>query len=582
MEFEFDEIEILQQASLQFISNLPLHVYIKILNGDRSGLIHIHNKQTVIVQYEVSSPKAFISGISIIIDDGAELIVPSSMYIYGDQSYALKWFGRLTGVSLFVLGQSKSVYLGSTAHTAFMQNGTYLYIGGKGNITFGTLDLRGSSSLEFGPDVAMHGEIGFVDVRYKASILAESIYLKASLINIEAGATITTAALNRDQDTLDSLQGEGTNVASKCCGTGAGHASQGGGIYHKNNTVIALGGQYFGSFQFPDQRGSSGGNSSSFLGGKGGGIIHLTIGGRAFIDGNIMADASSGNDDANNGSGGGSGGSIFIQTNIFDGYGTVSASGGSGKCGGSGGRIAVHTKSSNSFSGKLIAKGGLGTGPHLSSGGPGSVFIEETRLGHSYRKFFLDNSNRHWDQYHTLDEEQDDYVFHELHLTGNASVQMVPSKKQSLTVIKVSGDRTGRIHLHNNHTAYIEENQPLTKTPINLWIDHGAQIYLSSLVYILGIGEVAFKWEGEVIGVRHLRIVPGRNIIFGSQAQTSFVVEGAYLPGTAGWFRFSSFELGSGASISLPPLQGLRLTVGFLVSLMLTCMSYLLSFECGM
>jgi hypothetical protein len=69
-----------------------------------------------------------------------------------------------------------------------------------------------------------------------------------------------------------------------------------------------------------------------------------------------------------------------------------------------------------------------------------------------------------------------------------------------------------------------------------------------------------------MIGVRHLRIVPGRVIEFGSQAQTSFVNEGVYEAGTPGWFRFGSFELGAGASIALPPPQGLRLTVGFLVS----------------
>jgi hypothetical protein len=59
--------------------------------------------------------------------------------------------------------------------------------------------------------------------------------------------------------------------------------------------------------------------------------------------------------------------------------------------------------------------------------------------------------------------------------------------------MQVFGDRTGRIHLHANHTARVEESQILTKTPVNLWIDRQARLYLSPLVYILGVGEVSDK-----------------------------------------------------------------------------------------
>ena len=59
--------------------------------------------------------------------------------------------------------------------------------------------------------------------------------------------------------------------------------------------------------------------------------------------------------------------------------------------------------------------------------------------------------------------------------------------------------------LQANQTGYLEEYQPLTKLPINLWIDDASKAYLSPLIYILGQGESALKWNGEMIGVRHIR-----------------------------------------------------------------------------
>ena len=562
--FQFDEVEVLRQGSLHFVTSVPTTMNARLLRGDRSGLIHVHDQQTMTAEYEDSRLKAFTTGMNFIIDEGAELIVPAYTYIYGDHDHAVHWLGQLTGVSLFVVGQEKTVYLGATARTAYLQNGTYLYVDSPGNITFGTLDLRGKSSMEFGPDVSMHAEIGFVDVRYLASIKSESIHLKTSRFSVEAGATVTVAAGDRPNDRLDSSEGQGATVTATCCGSAAGHASVGGGVYQADQTVTTLGGGYYGSLRLPQHRGSHGGNSSSTVGGRGGGIMQLTVGGRAFIDGDLLADASPGGTY----SGGGSGGSILLQTNIFEGYGTVSVTGGAGATGGSGGRIAVYTKAANHFSGTLTAKGGLGTGPYLSSGGPGSVYVEELRFGFPYRKLYLDNSKHHWDQYYMLDEPGvTSYLFDELHLINNASLQMVAGRQQNLTVVKAVGDRTGRVHAHANHTVMIDINQRVTKTPVNLWIDRQSRVFLAPLVYILGVGQVALKWEGEIIGVRHLRIVPGRNIQFGSQAQTSFMNDGVYVAGEPGWFRFGSFELGAGASIALPPPQGLRLTVGFLVSL---------------
>lgn len=80
-----------------------------------------------------------------------------------------------------------------------------------------------------------------------------------------------------------------------------------------------------------------------------------------------------------NGNAGGSGGSILIHANLFNGNGTISTNGGTGNMagtyvggGGAGGRIAIHS-SINTFNGSLTSFGG--DGPQSSIGGPGTIFL---------------------------------------------------------------------------------------------------------------------------------------------------------------------------------------------------------------
>jgi hypothetical protein len=105
----------------------------------------------------------------------------------------------------------------------------------------------------------------------------------------------------------------------------------------------------------------------------------------------------------------------------------------------------------------------------------------------------------------------------------------------------------------------------LTKLPINLWIDDSSRAYLSPLIYILGLGEIALKWDGEMINVRHIRIIPGRVINIKSKAMTSYTEDGKLIQGVPGQFVFASMELGAEAIMELPPPMPLVLTVGILV-----------------
>ena len=188
-----------------------------------------------------------------------------------------------------------------------------------------------------------------------------------------------------------------------------------------------------------------------------------------------------------------------------------------------------------------------------------------------YEQLHLDNNKHNWDHYYTLDEgNQTYYYFDEIHLNNNASLQMKSGDgvSRTLDVIKLFGDRSGRLYMRSHQEWHLEEFQTQTKLPTNIWVDEGSRAYMSSVVYILGLGEVAFRWNGEIINVRHLRIVPGRVIQIDINAMTSYFEEHIYVQGTPGTFEFATFELGAKAILQLPSPMALDVTVAILVSLM--------------
>ncbi|VDI26438.1 Hypothetical predicted protein [Mytilus galloprovincialis] len=83
-EFYFDEVHIMRKASLQVRDKgIDIFMDIRQLYGDRSGLLHLHNNQRFIVEYEQGIRQALTSGVNFIVDDGGEIIIPAISYIYG-------------------------------------------------------------------------------------------------------------------------------------------------------------------------------------------------------------------------------------------------------------------------------------------------------------------------------------------------------------------------------------------------------------------------------------------------------------------------------------------------------------------
>lgn len=170
--------------------------------------------------------------------------------------------------------------------------------------------------------------------------------------------------------------GAGRYAGYPICGGGGAYGGNGGmGTNPPGSSSItnrAAGGDSYGFFTTPNDKGSGGGRGLAGLGGTGGGLIRLNIGGTFRMDGTVTAN---GQDATNSRSGGGAGGGIWITAQTITGSGALSADGGRGEPvyggGGAGGRIAVFCQT-NTLSGTVSAMGGRGA----QQGGAGTLYAE--------------------------------------------------------------------------------------------------------------------------------------------------------------------------------------------------------------
>lgn len=199
-------------------------------------------------------------------------------------------------------------------------------------------------------------------------------------------------------------------------------------------------------------------------GGKAGGVMHISVGDELYLDGTFEVNGQSASSGSN--AGGGSGGSILISTGRFNGHGTLSSNGGNGNGalsgGGSGGRLAIYTRASkNKFLGVYSVFGGQAGDNNkeltVYSGGPGTVYLEDIRNDKPYSQLRIDNQNRPWSHFVTLDENLKSYTFDEVHLFRNSSIHMIENGEYlNLTINKIVGDRTGLVHMHRKQLLKAE------------------------------------------------------------------------------------------------------------------------------
>ncbi len=133
-------------------------------------------------------------------------------------------------------------------------------------------------------------------------------------------------------------------------GPGAGWSSAHGGSYGGSGGGYSLYGRLYGIPELPLEAGSPGGYrydakavNYGQVAGTGGGLIHLLVGGKLLLEGELTANGGAG--DYKHGAGG-SGGGILVAARRIEGSGTITADGAPGEdeayaAPGSGGRISL-------------------------------------------------------------------------------------------------------------------------------------------------------------------------------------------------------------------------------------------------
>ncbi|MFA5077461.1 MAG: LamG-like jellyroll fold domain-containing protein, partial [Candidatus Micrarchaeia archaeon] len=160
--------------------------------------------------------------------------------------------------------------------------------------------------------------------------------------------------------------GPGAGANGSCCGGGTGGGGYGGNGGNGLNDYA--GGPAYGDVIAPYEIGSGGGAVGDGTGGIGGGKIVISVSERLALEGAIHAEGlnSSHYSTWAQGTGGGSGGSVWITASELNGTGTISVAGAKGSTysgggywggGGSGGRVSV-SYVTNTFSGLVNLSGG--------------------------------------------------------------------------------------------------------------------------------------------------------------------------------------------------------------------------------
>ncbi len=232
--------------------------------------------------------------------------------------------------------------------------------------------VAGHVSIRNGARISQRGDrvtCGDLDLTANAWIIASSQWFNVSNLFVDG-----TSGFNLDGGGYPSPTGPGAGESNPAGSGGAGHGGRGGA--GAGSTDRTQNGSTYGDASNPTTVGSTGGSASSLYGGgKGGGMLAVTVSGKMILNGTMTASAT----DGSTNSGGGSGGSISLSVGTISGTGALIADGGNGGQnggGGGGGRISVQSEI-NFFQGRYSVKGGSGYVP----GGAGSLYLKQMPSG---------------------------------------------------------------------------------------------------------------------------------------------------------------------------------------------------------
>ena len=535
--YELDELFLTRHANLQVRhppGSLNVTVIVHRFLGDGTGRFHVRINQTIYVEVVESETNETIAPCSYKIDQGAEVVFPAIVNIYGTRSIIE---GRITGVEHLIIASSGFVEFSSTAQTARVENRRYVEIDENGNFSFATVTVERNSRLTFSRilNYTLSLRCSEFRIKYEGLMTMNHGYIYSAFAWIES-----EGILSLDGTGFGPEQGFGHGTTKNNFGSGAGHGGEGG------KTDYGEGGIPYDSVYTPRLYGSGGGNGRG-IGGSGGGSLFWIVGQRLQINGLL---SSKGTDGEGIDAGGGSGGSILITTTNMTGHGEIAVPGGSGTgsgSAGSGGRVGIHCRWRYKYGGKFTDHGGQ----KGRNGGPaGTIYKEENFRPLQYRhlKYMKETNTTMLAVDHTyvhidndgfdvpgatllMEENTTYYEFDEMELTGYSRLLVYHPGNVTVTAVvhKFIGDKSGRFHIRRDQkifVEYVESETNKTEAPCSYRIDVGGQIILPSEFSMHGTRSV---FEGMIIGVRDLLVSLGAEADFYSTSQTALIENGDYI-----------------------------------------------------
>ncbi|XP_033640829.1 uncharacterized protein LOC117301055 [Asterias rubens] len=501
---EFEHVRIVNQSHLVAETNLT-QLRVGTFHSDHTSFLHIGNGQVFVASFADDAE----FDVNVHVYEGGLLVLPPTFTCYN--------------VTIVVRGTISihDLTIGQGCHLLLSQTGTSRLLSDSLDTSLDLLEGSLAGHYRFDSlTIAADGEVASVD---DGDDTLENFTLSVQRLKVEGGGHLhaTRMEINADILIVDDLgrvvadvheipceeeDGAGKDPSGSYGGSGAGHGGRGGRSTHQPKTGAA-----YGHVLEPSHMGCKGGGPKA---GRGAGKMILNIAETLKIDGEIIADGES---STQYGNGGGSGGSIWIKTNLMQGYGRVSVNGGAGSVynsyqggGGSAGRLAVYFAQNRTFSGSFEAHGGLSGGEQAGVGGPGTMFFYHT--GYKHRTLIVNNIGRGPKEDENVISDYDDlsedesrawllpssgdhdlagdqqYYFEEFQLYGRAHLAILTDPPHSNATIyfeNMIGDRTGTLHIANNQS--VDLYRPTIDLPFNVHVYEGGHLGLAPDTVVHGV-----------------------------------------------------------------------------------------------
>ncbi|XP_076091252.1 uncharacterized protein LOC143063127 [Mytilus galloprovincialis] len=501
------EISVIDAAVSGSVSNINVTIDFKYMIGDRSGTVHVADKQVMDLNRE-------------------EIDLPFNCYVYFDGFLGLAPMTYVHGVEIHLAGVLANIENITIHHGGYLwlQNGGRTQGNPYSHYTFDYVLVQDQGKIDCTTDavtdIGIYFHLKAVTVEGGGIIHGTHMTYNVANVTVDAGGVITTEGkgyiTSHSNTTHFSTSVHGHVNPGKPLSTygGGGHGGSAGEGYNSQRAGFA-----YGNIYEPIKLGSSAGS-----GGTGGGVIWMNVTHTIHIDGEV-------NSEGGDGTAGGSGGSVWMFCELIKGYGKITSHGGnathSNGGGGAGGRVAVYfNRNETMTSFRFQAIGGKG-GASGENGGAGTVFVYH--MGEDHKTLIIDNGGHQpKDKFNVIDDYSDlssdscrtwilpesgdhffagggyKYHFQEFQMYGAAHLAFLPEPLDNVVdvfFLYMIGDRSGTVHLGNNQIMDLKRDE--IDLPFSVRAYAGSYLGLAPMTIVHG---VSIWMHGELANIDNITL----------------------------------------------------------------------------